>query len=120
MCTTTRRFGAFPRTIQDLLHLVAEDRAEIEPFQSVGSVAQCVTDKALAANGWFVQLSLVERNSADVVIKIAAAQALAAPSAASIRPLLDAARSTPWYPIIQHALAELAIAHADTVFASSK
>jgi hypothetical protein len=107
-------------SICDLITLVAEDRAEIEPFRAVGRVAQCVTDKALAAHGWFVQLSLVERNSDDAAIKVSAAHALAKPNAETIRTLLRVARSTPWYPIVQYVLAELAIAHADTVFASSK
>jgi hypothetical protein len=121
MCTTCSGQPAVDTpSICDLLTLVEEDRAEIEPFRAVGKVVQCVTDKALAANGWFVQLSLVERNSDDVAIKVAAAHALATPNAETIRALLRVTRSTPWYPIVQYVLAELAIAHADTVFASSK
>ena len=112
------RCGTPSNSLVDPATLVAEDRAEIE-FQRVGDVARTVTAKCAAAHGWLVQLSLVEHNTDDPVVRIAARNAPDEPSDDHIRVLLQSVRTTPWYPAIQFALAELAIAHADTIFAGS-
>lgn len=101
----------------DLETLVAEDRAEIE-FQPIGAVAKTVSEQCIALRGFRLQLMLIERNSDDPVIRVAAANALEQPDADSIRVLLQVTSRTPRYAAVQHVLAELAIAHADTVFAS--
>ena len=113
------RCGAAPITSPtDLETLFAEDRAEIE-FRIVGAVAQVVSDHCLALRGYRLQLMIVERNSGDPVIRVAAACALKEPSSDTIRVLLKTVRGTPWHPLVQHVLAELAIAHAATVFAAA-
>lgn len=101
----------------DIETLVAEDRAEIVPFRTVGAVVQKVSEQCIALRGFRLQLMLIERNSDDPVIRVAAAQALATPNADTIRVLLQSVRGTPRFLSVQHVLAELAIAHASTVFA---
>lgn len=107
-----------PHFAPDLETLVAEDRAEIVPFRTVGAVVQTVSEQCIALRGFRLQLMLIERNSDDPVIRVAAAQALATPNADTIRVLLQSVRGTPRFLSVQHVLTELAIAHADTVFAS--
>ncbi len=109
-CTT-------PHSIPDILTLVAEDRAEIE-FRHLGAVAKTVSDRCIALKFYRLQLQLIGRNTDDPVIRVAAANALGQPCADTIRVLLQVTSGTPWFPLVQYVLAELAIAHADTVFAS--
>lgn len=117
MCDDQRRSAANdPITISDIITLVAEDRAEIE-FRHVGTVAKAVSEQCFALGAFRLQLQLIERNSDDPVIRVAAERALDKPSADTVRVLLQVTGRTPWHPLVQHVLAELAIAHADTVFA---
>jgi len=108
-CTT-------PHSIPDILTLVAEDRAEIE-FRHLGAVAKTVSDHCIALKFYRLQLQLIGHNSDDPVIRVAAERALDNPSADTVRVLLQVTSKTPWHPLVHHVLAELAIAHADTVFA---
>lgn len=106
-----------PQVIPDVLTLVDEDRAEIVPFHHVGSVVHTVSEQCLAMRGYRLQLMLIERNAEDVTISVAAARALANPDSDSLSVLLQVTQKTPWFPLVQHVLTELAIAYANTIFA---
>lgn len=110
-----RRAADDPICIPDIETLVAEDRAEIE-FQPIGAVAKTVSDRCIALRFYRLQLQLIGHNSDDPVIRVAAGNALAQPNADTIHVLLQVTSRTPWHPLVQHVLAELAIAHASIVF----
>lgn len=105
MSDCTRRCGATPASFDDIISLVEEDRAEIVPFRHVGETALAAAEKSLAAAGWLVQVSLVEHNTDDVVIKVAARHALNEPTGDNVRTLLRVVQGTPWHPAVQFCLA---------------
>lgn len=120
MCDDQCRNAAdYPISFDDILEAVLEDRAEIE-FRPIRAAAKVVSEQCFAHRVYRLQLQLIGHNSADPVIRVAAERALEKPSADSIRVLLQVTDRTPWFPLVQDVLAELAIAHSATIFADGE
>lgn len=105
-----------PLTHSEIIDLVLEDRAELVLFRPVGELADSVTRKAQALNGWRLQLALIARNADDPLVKVAAVEASERPGEDSIRQLIQLTNGSVWSSAVHHVLAELSIAHIHEIF----